>query len=265
MSIVQNYVDIVRKETKMFPVYPPNLRVRIGDFGVVDSGTFIVRGNISRLKTPISVAATTGPVGMHREFKSERTRKISIAAGANTSAGGLAAKARMELEFGSENSVYFNVAGCRHKRIANLGGLANEIVRRTRAGERWDNFRIVTALIESQNTTIVLGRESNSKVVLEAEGDVPTVNVADASLGLRMTYDSSASENWVTVKTTEANPLTPFCWFHQIDRGFLNLGSPTFDPTLEALPLSDDVGGGNVELVSADELDWREGWSMEGS
>lgn len=264
MSIAENYVRVVRKETNMFPVYPPNQQVKIGDFGVMDSGRFIVYGNLSRLKKPIEARAVVGARAMHREFKSERTRRVSIAAGASVSpTGPVAGSARIELEFGAANSVYFNVAGCRHLRIANFGALANEIVRRSRSGEWRDELRIVTGLIESQNTTLVLGREANSKVVLEADAKVPNVDVADVKLGLRMTYDSSASENWVTVQTPEEGAyLTPFCWFHQIDRGFLKLGKPTLDPTLEALPPSDDQGP--VELVASEELDWREGWSASG-
>jgi hypothetical protein len=233
MGLIENYVDTVRRETGMFAVYPPNQTLRLGDFGKVSDGRFVRYGNIKNLDKPIQTQEVAGQVQMNREFKSRRVRKTVIGGGGSGSASGVTARARLELEFGSESSVYFAVAGCTHKQLGNLGGVANEIVARSRASQWNDDYRVVTALVEASNTTVVLGREESSKVVLEADAGVPSINMADAKVSLQLTYDSSASENWVTVKpASPKSPLTPFCWFHHIDRDFFGY-KPTFDATVE--------------------------------
>jgi hypothetical protein len=235
MSLLENYVDTVRRETGMFALYPPNQRIRLGDFGVVRDGRFIRHGNIHDLDPSVPVQELVGAVKMNREFKSRKVRKTVIGAGASGSASGASARARLELDFGAESSVYFAVAGCTHKQLGNLGRVANAIVQRSKASQWNDEYRVVTALVESENTTVVLAREESSRVVLEADTELPAmIDMADAKLSLRLTFDSAASENWVTVKPeASGQPLTPFCWFHHIDRDFFG-NRPTFDPTAES-------------------------------
>lgn len=261
MGLIENYVDTVRRETGMFAVYPPNQSLRLGDFGKVSDGRFVRYGNIKGLAKPIQTQEVVGQVQMNREFKSRRVRKTVIGAGGSGAASGVSARARLELDFGSESSVYFAVSGCTHKQLGNLGGIANEIVALSKSSKWNDDYRVVTALVEASNTTVVLGREESSKVVLEADAGVPSINMADAKVALQLTFDSSASENWVTVKPEAGQqPLTPFCWFHHIDRDFFGY-RPTFDPTVE----SESVGGPEPErqLIFVPEVerlrDWRTG------
>ena len=234
MGLIENYVDTVRRETGMFGVYPPNQRIRLGDFGFVKDGRFVRHGNIHNLDSSIPVREIVSSAKMNREFKSRKTRKTVIGAGASGSAGPVTLRARLLLDFASESSVYFAVAGCTHKQLDSLGAISNEIVARSKASQWNDDYRVVTALVESENTTVVLAREESSQVVLEADADVPLIDMADAKLTLRLTFDSAASENWVTVKP-EANqqPLTPFCWFHHIDRNLFGARA-SFDPIAES-------------------------------
>jgi hypothetical protein len=228
MSIAEEYVKTLRAETKMFAVYPPVVRVQLGDIGRVVSGRFIPEGNLRRLDPPILFDTIASPGVMNAEHKSKKVRRVAIGAGATVEAGVVTAKARLQLDFGDELSIYVAVAGCTHSRINDILGVGAQIVQRSRAGTWNDNLKVVTSIIESSNTTVIIGRQEGSKVVLEAEGDVPYVNIADASLSLRMTFDSSSSQSWVTVKDRSGAKLTPFCSLHEIDRDLFGY-RPTFD------------------------------------
>ena len=87
MGLIENYVDTVRRETGMFGVYPPNQRIRLGDFGFVKDGRFVRHGNIHNLDSSIPVREIVSSAKMNREFKSRKTRKTVIGAGASGSAG----------------------------------------------------------------------------------------------------------------------------------------------------------------------------------
>src|SRR6187431_178326 len=257
MGLIENYVDTVRRETGMFGVYPPNQRIRLGDFGVVKAGRFVRHGNIRHLDNSIPVREIVSSVKMNREFKSRKTRKTVLGAAASSRATGAALRARLQLDFDAESAVYFAVAGCTHKQLDSLGAVSNEIVARSKASKWNDDYRVVTALVESENTTVVLAREESSRVVLEADADVPLIDMADASLTLRLTFDSAASENWVTVKPADdQQPLTPFCWFHFIDRNLFG-ARPTFDPTAESV----SAAAGPRAFVPMDENPLRD-WNV---
>jgi hypothetical protein len=221
MGIAEDYWRSVRKETKLFPIYPPNMRVQLGDYGRVVDGRFIPEGNLRSMPQPILFDSVTSPGLMNFEHKSKKVRRVAVGVSASVNAGVADVKARLELDFGEEFSVYVAVAGCRHERIKDITTLGNELINRFGADKWNDDYKVVTSLIESANTTVIIARQESSKVVLEAEGDVPYINVADASLSLRITFDSADSQSWVTVKQNKGAKLTPFCSLHEVyDRWF---------------------------------------------
>lgn len=219
MGFVEQYLKTVRKETGMRGVYPPMMDVALGDYGPVRDGRFTPIGNIGKLKSPISFDETSVGSGMSREFKSTAVKKIAIGAGAAGSNGAVSAKARLELEFGSQSAIFVAVAGCSHNRIADIQSVGTEILKRYRQQDWREDWKVVTELIHAANTTVIVSREKNSKLVLEAAGSEPNINMADANLSLRVVYDSTASEQWITEKPDGG--MTPFCFLSGIvDRLF---------------------------------------------
>jgi hypothetical protein len=97
------------------------------------------------------------------------------------------------------------------------------LVSRAKSKEWNFEWKVVTQLVRASNTTVILSREKNAKVVLEAVSDVPFIDVANADLSLRTVFDSASSEHWVTIRDPE-RALTPFCWMHELDRTFF--GAP---------------------------------------
>lgn len=221
MGLVEDYLETVFEETQMFAIYPPQVHVTLGAIGRVKRGRFVPEGNLSGLQNPIPFEGVTSPGTMSREFKTRDVRRVSLGVGAKVDAGVVLVKPQLQLEFGSDFSVYFAVAGCRHLRIRDSLKLGVELIRRHNLPKShvdyWDpDLKVVTAVWESSNTTLVISRERNTKMVLEAVGQVEKIDLADASLALSVVFDNTTSDQWITEKGG-AQKLTPFCQLHEVD------------------------------------------------
>jgi len=225
MGLIERYLDTVYEATGMRGVYPPNMEVRLGDYGTVQDGRFEPLGNLADLGVAVETDRSSGQ--MHREFKSSQVSKVQLGAGASVDGTAVRAKARLELTFHADFSVYYAVAGCVYERIRNLADVAADVVRRSKKQSWNDAWKVVTSRIVSSNTTLIVSREKGSKMVLEASADVPSIDMTDPALSLRVVYDSTASDHWIT----ERGAMTPFCWLHHVDRDLLGY-RPTFERTL---------------------------------
>jgi len=225
MGLIERYLDTVYEATGMRGIYPPNMQVRLGDYGFVHDGRFEPIGNVADLGVAVETDRSDGQ--MHREFKSSRVSKVQFGAGAAVEGGAVTARARLELTFHADFSVYYAVAGCTYERIRNLADVGSEVVQRSKKGSWNDDWKVVTSRIVSGNTTLIISSEQGSKIVLEATTDVPAIDLTDPGLSLQVVYDSTASDHWITEKGT----LTPFCWLHHVDRDLFGY-RPTFERKL---------------------------------
>lgn len=225
MGLIERYLDTVHEATGMRGIYPPNMEVRLGDYGFLQDGRFEPIGNLADLDVAVEADRSNGQ--MHREFKSSRVSKVQLGAGASAEGGAVSARARLELTFHADFSVFYAVAGCSYERIRNLADVGAEVVRRSKKRSWNDDWKVVTSRIVSGNTTLIVASEQGSKMVLEATADVPAIDMTDPGLSLQVVYDSTASDHWIT----EKGSMTPFCWLHHVDRDLLGY-RPTFERKL---------------------------------
>ncbi len=258
MGLAEDYFDVVRKQCAgMVAVYPPNEHIALGDYGPIVDGRFNRLGNIASL----GVAVTPRPSqrNMSREFSSKGTSRVAVGANFAVAPGVVTAKPALALSFDSDVSVYFAVAGCTVTGVEDLESMKPVIVDLFRKG-RWDkDWRIVTTVVEAANMTVAIAQQRNSKLVLEAKGDVPTLDMASVDLSLNVTFDSSSAEKWITEKSPPGDPpLTPFCWMYQIKTDLFG-GAPSLGPAAKSLdasprPLAVTLG---PSLGEADLSNWR--------
>jgi hypothetical protein len=216
MSIVRRYLDTVRAETQMTAIYPPNMTLSLGDYGIMEDGRFVPIGNIATLPSaPVKFAPREGARDMSREFKSKGVRKTILGAGAKIPSATPTVKPSVEFSFASEFSAYVSVAGCTFRQIEDLASIGEQLLS-LHADGKWDReWKVVTQLFESKNITIILSQEQSTKMVLEATSEISSIDMSDVNLSLRVVYDDSSAEHWITEKPN-GRAFTPFCWFHHV-------------------------------------------------
>ncbi|HEU4536520.1 MAG TPA: hypothetical protein VFS00_20485 [Polyangiaceae bacterium] len=270
MGLVDEYCDAVYRETGMRAAYPPNVPVALGDYGTLEEGVFRRLGALSDFG--LAVRPKAEGATMSREFKTRRVSKALLGAGAAVREGLVLASPSLELGFDADFSVFVALAGCTHHGVDDLQALGEAIVALYRQG-RWDaDWAFVSSLVASSNTTVIVARERGSKMVLSASAEVASLDLADASLSLRVVFDSASSEAWVTEKAAPGGQkLTPFFWLHRVKTNLFG-GHPRVQ-TLHSAPRAPAApsalaGGGATPAVSGEELpvgrvfDARDGWRV---
>lgn len=258
MSLIERYLETVYEATGMRGVYPPNMEVQLGDYGTVHEGRFEPIGNLRDLGIEFAPDRSSGQ--MHREFKSSQVSKVQFGAGAAMDGAAVRARARLELTFNADFSVYYAVAGCVYERIQNLAHVGAEVVLRSKKGSWNDAWKVVTSRMTSSNTTLIVSREKGSKIVLEATGDVPAIDMTDPAISLQVVYDSTASDHWVT----EKGPMTPFCWLYHVDRDLLGY-RPTFERALRftgVAPAADNRAAEPAFVLALKPVQPLDGWTV---
>jgi hypothetical protein len=242
MGLVDEYCETVYKQTSMRAAYPPNRPVALGDYGTLDDGVFSRRGNVADFG--IAIEAQAGEAPMSREFRSRQVSKAIFDAGAKLQSGVVVAAPALELGFEAEFSVYAAVAGCTLHEVKNVQALGRGLLEAAKRGD-WDtDWVVVTSLIASSNTTVIVARGRGTRMVLSAKAEVAQIDLADANLALRVTFDSSSSEAWVTEKVTrEGAKLTPFFWLHRIKANLFG-GNKRFETLQGAAPRGLGAPGG---------------------
>ncbi|MDO9021358.1 MAG: hypothetical protein Q8S73_44290 [Deltaproteobacteria bacterium] len=258
MSLIEDYIDVVHEETGMWAVYPPSLNVELGDYGTVEDGQFRRLGNVRQFSSCHFEEQMRGQ-GLSREYKSKRVRKVAMGAGAKIDAGIVTAHPALELSFATDFSVYFAVAGCSNWQITNLQALSEQIVALYRE-DRWKKeWRLITSIFKATNLTVVISKESESKLVLEASADVPRIDMADANLSLHVLFDSSSSDQWITEKPRDGqDPFTPFYWAHRLTTNIFGRNPSLEGLEAAALPASEEPLALALAERTRDPLDgWR--------
>jgi hypothetical protein len=121
------------------------------------------------------------------EYKSARGVDVNSVEKGTVGPGGAAAKARLVIDFSSRNAIFFRAAECRIKSIDDKLDLGKKIAKSFKQ-KRWERHNaIVSEIVDGGTTTVVISGEQQARISLEASSKaVQRINLADASLGLRI-------------------------------------------------------------------------------
>lgn len=206
----------------LFANWEPTQPVRLGDYGLLVGRTFVYQGNITD-HLGIAFGVRRDPRRDHKAFTtSGRTEVKFHGAGSFPIGGTVNARAVVEVAFTSERAVFFNAADCQYAMIDNKVALGREIHARYRAGTWRREWCVITDTVTAGATTIAVSGGATSSIVFEATGNVPAIDLADASIGL--TTKSARNIGYQLVAPAGLTPLFGLCrikprflWF---DDGF---------------------------------------------
>lgn len=185
-SIGGIYTRAVAKNLRpFFANWDPSQPIELGTYGELRQKMFLPLGNIREFSLSFSTQTTNGETT--RQFESSGSAEIAFSSRATAPTGEIV-NASVALDFKKKDSVFFNIAGCRYTAIKNPGILARAIMDLWRSkNSAWNrSWVVVTDLVHSRSTTILISRTSNAKAVLEAEGRVAQVDLANAAINLHV-------------------------------------------------------------------------------
>jgi hypothetical protein len=220
-STAEKYCETLKDEFEnLYAAWPPNSSLKLGDYGTVSDSIFERKGNIDKMVSKWKV----------RQGKGKATYSLTTAAGTKmrllgkgevTPAGVPVAKASAEISFSSGNSVFFNAAGCVVDEIEDQTQLGRELMSLFEMKQWEAEWHVVTRLVSAASTTIAVSKSAGAGLKLEAKGDEPQLDLADATLKLQATSRNSI-ENLIV---TEGG-LTPLMGLSRVKRKFF--GGVTF-------------------------------------
>jgi len=240
-SIANIYTETINKNFPyQFANWEPGKPVRLGDYGYLKNNVFIYMGNIEDIGISFEIRKDKGLD--NRKFKSSgiNIKKINIGASANINSV-VNVKAKLEISFTKENSVFFNAINCTTDMIRSKPKLGKDILNEYKNGEWNIDYVVITDIMKSEATTIVISEEKNSSILFEAIGDVSQIDLADVNLGL-----NSIEENNISYQIATKSGLTPLIGLCQLEKSFWSgdTGFPQIEPISKSL--SNDE---NLELM----------------
>jgi hypothetical protein len=249
--ISQIYSDEIRNHLRpLFANWQPSQPVGLGDFGKLEGNVFVRLANVS--KFGIRFDERSEDRRDQQSFSSKGSTEVKFNAAGSAPAGGTVnVKASVEVNFSSDESVFFNAAGCKYSMIADKVALAAAVMERYH-NKQWDRaWVVVTDVIAAGATTLAISGGSSSSIAFEATGNVPNIDLADAKIGL-----SIKSSRNVGYQVAAAQGLTPLIALSRIKPKFLWFGDdfqPMSMKMLNPLALGTFEESGEIKTEGSDE------------
>lgn len=197
MNPISYYLtDLYQKSNGYRPTWLPNLPLHIGDYGVIENGVFTKEGNLNDININFQSEISSNDTNI--DISSEKGISITTKVKGKIESKAVSlgkADAGFIIEFKNNNSFIFKLNGTKTTIISNLGVVKDEILNRYNEGKWKKETVVINELIEAKSATILLSGEAGSKIELKAEGNinVETIDIADASLNLKLTSGQALS------------------------------------------------------------------------
>jgi len=213
-SIAKTYVDDIHDEwEEVFATWPAGLELKLGDYGYLEDGIFQRMGNIA--EKGISGERRDDNNDTAIEYKSsDEVSVVGHAKGSVNVSGVANAKASLEISFSGKHAVFFKAAGGKWHTFESPEQIGQQILELFHAGKWKREFLVVTNLLKAGATTVVVSNGSSASVSLEAQADdIEAIDLADASVGLRI-----KSESNLGLKIIAEGGMTPLFGLMKIQR-----------------------------------------------
>jgi hypothetical protein len=188
--------------------WDPGLPLKIGDIVKLDSfGAVNVYNSLEKVGIVPEVRTDESTTDLDYSSGSGITITVKGAGAAPVTGSVLTdADAGFNLQFTTEKSIVFKIAGYKTHQIINLGEIESFLLAKNKNGD-WDkSWLIVTHLIVADTATIIIADKGNASIDLHAKAAVGAaqLKITDASLGLTVARETGSTVNFIA-----QNGLTP--------------------------------------------------------
>ena len=198
MELWTNYItELHHAFGYLFANWVPQQKIALGDYGRFQKGVFHRDGKLEELGIEVQRGAPDEAQALY-QYHSKNSNSAQLKLGASGRAAAAKAKAALEIKFSDANSVFFNAAGCALRTVTNISTLGAQVRRKLEDGA-WDyNWVVITSLIHAKSTTAIISSSDHGAIVLNAETEVPAIDLADASVKLGVSSESNIGLKLVT-------------------------------------------------------------------
>jgi hypothetical protein len=181
----------------LFANWVPQQKIALGDYGRFQKGVFHRDGKLEDLKLDVKRGTPDEARALY-QYHSKNSSSAQLKLNASGKSAAANAKAGLEIKFDDANSVFFNAAGCALSTVSNVSSIGDAIRRKLKDGKWEYDWVVITTLIEAKSTTAIISSSSNGTIVLNAETNVPHIDLADAALKLGVSSESNIGLKLVT-------------------------------------------------------------------
>lgn len=228
-SVAKVYTDAVKQNQKVFyGVWEPGFPIKLGDYGVMRGNIFTQLGNISEFEelNDFQIKYRKDETKDEKFFTSQQGVNFELKPKANGTIEGVKINASLEVTFSKENCIFFNGAECLFEIIENKYELGQRLLQIHKINKnRWKReFVVVTDRVVTKRALILISTSSDFSITLEADANVPVIDLAKASLGLKIKNQRSSGYKVITEEG-----IIPLIGLSKIKPSFLFFGDD-FNP-----------------------------------
>jgi hypothetical protein len=198
MELWTNYItELHQAFGYLFANWVPQQEIALGDNGRFQKGVFHRDGRLEDLGIKVQRGEPDEARALY-QYHSKNSSSAQLKVNASGKSAGAKAKAGLEIKFADANSVFFNAADCALRTVPNTSAIGKTVRSKLEDGTWEYDWVVVTSLIEAKSTTAIISTSSNGAIVLNAEADVPNIDLADAKLKLGIASESNIGLKLVT-------------------------------------------------------------------
>ncbi|WP_437658492.1 hypothetical protein [Sorangium sp. So ce1182] len=224
MSLVDAYAKEIRKQLRFHAVWPPQMPIRLGDYGKLTNGVFERTGTLVS-----TIKLREGAQPLPFKYSSTGTVEVSLSGQVEAAAGGAPlVSGTLRISFKAENSFLVRLAGYRIETIKNLDDIEREVKAMADARKWSADLLVVTTRHIAKRCTVLVASAAGASVDLGVEGEGALADLTNPSLHLTL-----RSNRDMGFSIVDAPEVTPFCSLMEL-RGW-------FDPELAPKHLAPGV------------------------
>lgn len=192
MPVNERYTRELKENLNYTATWLPNLKLALGDVGLLSKHEFIYRTNLDKLKIPFEASKRGAKASYSHTSSNAVTRDIKLAGQAPLLGSTLAdADAGITFSFGGQQGIVFLASECTIRVIADQEPLKQAILDAFRSG-RWErDYVVVTELVEAGATTIIVAQGTSGRYELKAKaGLVPTFDGMNVQGNFALVHDA---------------------------------------------------------------------------
>jgi hypothetical protein len=197
MSTNQTYTRELRDNLNYTATWLPNLKLSLGDVGVLSKYEFTYRTNLENLGIPFK-EGKAGSVATYSYVSSDSVKRDIKLAGKAPIAGSVLADvdAGITFTFSREDAVVFLATGCTVRTIANQEPIKKAIQKAYDHGAWERDYVVVTELVSAASTTIIISEGSAGQFELQAKAGVnPTFEAINTEGNFSLVHEAHIGFN----------------------------------------------------------------------
>ncbi len=242
-DVADRYVRGLAAQTKYFATWFPNLRVDLGDYGVLEGKRFRREGSLRDFA--VDFRARSGASSIDFDHTSGTDASIGVKASGGARRGPGHAGTRVKVSLGARGAWIFQAAGCKIVELRDRRAVGLEVLRLHEAGLWSPDLVFVDSVISARRATILVSTSRDASVELAGDAHLRTALLPLATDAGIQVHAQSGS----VTKFLNREGLTPLFSLARVERSiwrWLGAGPKigrAFAPTAAHVPPGEILQG----------------------